>query len=170
MYTKIIGAICVIIGCGAFGFLLALEQSRCMKCLQSLMDTLDRMEWELSYRATPLPQLCRVSANQKSGKIQEIFLSLATELESQIAPDPERCMASVLGRSKDLDDVVSEALMELGANLGRFDLEGQLRGLNQTRDFCKERLNALTQNKTQRLRSYQTLGLCAGAAIVILFV
>ena len=102
--------------------------------------------------------------------IQEIFFSLATELESQIAPDPERCMASVLGRSKDLEEVVSEALMELGSNLGKFDLEGQLLGLNQTKAFCKDRLNELTQNKTQRLRSYQTLGLCAGAAIVILFV
>lgn len=170
MYSKIIGAVCVMIGCGAFGFLLAFQQRRCMRHLQSLIDTLDRMEWELSYRGTPLPQLCRSSVNQKSGMIQEIFFSLATELESQIAPDPERCMASVLGRSKDLEEVVSEALMELGSNLGKFDLEGQLRGLNQTKAFCKDRLNALTQNKTQRLRSYQTLGLCAGAAIVILFV
>lgn len=170
MYSKIIGAVCVMIGCGAFGFLLAFQQRRCMRHLQSLIDTLDRMEWELSYRGTPLPQLCRSSVNQKSGMIQEIFFSLATELESQIAPDPERCMAAVLGRSKDLEEVVSEALMELGSNLGKFDLEGQLRGLNQTKAFCKDRLNALTQNKTQRLRSYQTLGLCAGAAIVILFV
>lgn len=170
MYSKIIGAVCVMIGCGAFGFLLAFQQRRCMRHLQSLIDTLDRMEWELSYRGTPLPQLCRSSVNQKSGMIQEIFFSLATELESQIAPDPERCMAAVLGRRKDLEEVVSEALMELGSNLGKFDLEGQLRGLNQTKAFCKDRLNALTQNKTQRLRSYQTLGLCAGAAIVILFV
>ena len=170
MYTKIIGALCVVIGCGGFGFLLASQQRRCIRYLQNIIEILDRMECELCYRATSLPQLCRVSVNHKRGRIQEIFLSLAEELESQIAPDPERCMASALGRNTDLDEVVSEVLKDLGANLGEFDLEGQLRGLAQTRELCKERLNILTHNKSQRFRSYQTLGLCAGAALAILFI
>ena len=168
MYSKVIGAFCVIIGCGAFGFMLASQQRRCMRYLQGLIDTLDRMECELRYRATPLPQLCRVSVNQRSGKIQDIFLAFA--LESQIAPDPERCMASVLGMIKNLDDTISEILMDLGGNLGKYDLDGQIRGLSQTRAICLEQLNILTQNKSQRLRSYQTLGLCAGVAIAILFI
>ncbi len=170
MYFKIIGSLCVITSCGAFGFLLASQQRRCMGYLQNLIDTLDRMECELRYRATSLPQLCRVSVNNKFGKIQDIFHSLAEELESQISPDPERCMAYVLGRNTDLDEVIRDALMDFGVNLGKFDLEGQLQGITQTRERCIDRLNTLRQNISQRHRSYQTLGLCAGAALAILFV
>ena len=55
-------------------------------------------------------------------------------------------------------------------NLGKFDMSGQLRGLENARNVCRENLELLMYNKDRRLRSYQTLGLCAGAAVAILFV
>ena len=61
-------------------------------------------------------------------------------------------------------------LLELGKNLGNFDMAGQLQGLEYARTLCRENLEKLMHNKESRLRSYQTLGLCAGAAIAILFV
>ena len=61
-------------------------------------------------------------------------------------------------------------LSELGESLGRFDLPGQLKGLEAVRRKCLMELEALGRNRTERLRCYQTLGLCAGAALVILFI
>ena len=170
MQLKWIGAVCVIVSCGGFGFLIASQQIRRMRLLQNLIAVLDCMECELRYRCTPLPQLCRVSVHRNHGILWEIFCELAEELESQISPDPERCMASVLDRQEHTDAVVRRILMGFGANLGRFNMEGQLRGLEETRTACQNQLAVLMENKERRLRSYQTLGLCAGAAIAILFV
>ena len=54
--------------------------------------------------------------------------------------------------------------------IGRFDLEGQLQGLESVRVYCRDQLDNLAKDRDVRLRSYQTLGLCAGAALAILFV
>ena len=63
-----------------------------------------------------------------------------------------------------------DALILLGRWLGRFDLDGQLKGLDAVRQECRRHLEELNNNREVRLRSYQTLGLCAGAAIAILFI
>jgi hypothetical protein len=61
-------------------------------------------------------------------------------------------------------------LRELGQSLGRFDLNGQLLGIAAVRNTCRSKLQQFEKNKEVRLRSYQTLGLCAGAALAILFI
>ena len=58
----------------------------------------------------------------------------------------------------------------MGSSLGRFDLDGQLLGLEAVRVYCQEQLSEMSKDRDVRLRSYQTLGLCAGAALAILFV
>ena len=63
----------------------------------------------------------------------------------------------------------SSASSWLGASLGRFDLQGQLQGIESVRAQCRKDLAELEDNRDQRLRSYQTLGLCAGCALAILF-
>ena len=65
---------------------------------------------------------------------------------------------------------VRELLNQFGQTLGCFDLKGQLLGIEEVRSQCAAALDQLALGREDRLRSYQTLGLCAGAALVILFV
>lgn len=170
MHMKWIGAVCIVVGCGSCGFLMAWRYLLKIRRLQALINALEYMECELQYRSTPLPLLCREAGQLSQGKIQEVFLLLAEELDAQISPDAQRCMASVLARLGDMEKSLYEILFTLGTSLGRFDMQGQLRGLEHARNSCRTELSLLTENKSSRLRSYQTLGLCAGAAIAILFV
>ncbi len=78
-------------------------------------------------------------------------------------------MAAALGRSRELTGDVQKRLLQLGRCLGRYDLQGQLQGLEAVQRGCEEALTALGRDREARLRSYQTLGLCAGAALAILF-
>ena len=71
---------------------------------------------------------------------------------------------------REIPKLTRESLELLGRSLGRFDLEGQLRGLESVRQVCRHGLETLAQNSAIRNRSYQTLGLCAGAALAILFI
>lgn len=170
MNYKWIGAIFIVVSCGGFGFSVAAAQLREEKTLRQLIAALDYMECELQYRLTPLPELCRQAGADARGCIREVFLGLAGELEAQIAPDVASCMDAALARVRDLPAHTRESLQLLGQTLGRFDLPGQLKGLDAVRFACRRRLEELTTNKEPRLRSYQTLGLCAGAALAILFI
>lgn len=170
MTYKWIGAILIVVSCGGFGFSVAAAHLLEEKTLRQLISTLDLMECELQYRLTPLPDLCRLAGNDAVGCIRTVFLSLAKELEAQISPDVSSCMNAVLSTSGEIPKYTREALELLGRSLGRFDLAGQLKGLEAVRTACRRQLEALTTNKEPRLRSYQTLGICAGAALAILFI
>ena len=63
-----------------------------------------------------------------------------------------------------------QQMLLLGKSIGRFDMDGQIKGLEAVRQDCRRRLDELSKDRDTRLRSYQTLGLCAGAALAILFI
>ncbi len=169
MDIKWIGAVLIILGCGGFGFSLAAAHRAEERNLRQLIGALDYMQCELQYRLTPLPDLCRQAAGQCGGKLRTLFLTLATELEDQISPDVSRCMNVALAKVPDLTKQTAQIVQVLGNTLGRFDLDGQLMGLENARQHCRQALAELSDNRDARLRSYQTLGLCAGAALAILF-
>lgn len=79
-------------------------------------------------------------------------------------------MSAALERVGKLPTLTREELLLLGRTIGRFDMEGQLKGLESVRQECRRQVETLSYNRDTRLRSYQTLGLCAGAALAILFV
>lgn len=170
MNLQWIGALLVIACCGGVGFSMALHYKRELDGLRQLIGALDFMSCELQYRLTPLPELCRKTAELCAGSIKAVFLALAVELESQISPDVASCMTAARGKIPELPQKTSASLETLGHSLGLFDLEGQLKGLEAVRAACERELGTLEENKVQRIRSYQTLGLCAGAAVAILFI
>ena len=170
MQIKLLGAICIVAGCGGFGFLMASYHKQRILLAQKLLAVFEYMECELRYRCTPLPLLCHMVTKQKYDPIGKVFGYLADELDAQISPDAERCMAAVLEKTENLDDSIRRILEDFGVNLARFDLEGQLQGIAHSKASCRNLLECLVRNKDNRIRSYQTLGLCAGAALVILFV
>lgn len=169
MSIKLIGAVLIITGCGGVGFSMAAAHRRDENALRQLIGALDYMGCELQYHLTPLPELCRGAAGQTSGSIRAVFLTLAQELDNQIAPDANFCMNAAIAKTTKLPGLVKKNLSLLGQSLGHFDLQGQLKGLEFARQQCRRDLDELSKDRDVRLRSYQTLGLCAGSALAILF-
>lgn len=166
---KWIGAVMIILGCGGFGFTIAANHRTAENTLRQLTAALDYMECELRYRMTPLPQLCREAASERTGPVRSVFSRLAEELDAQVTPEVSSCMNAALSAAGAVPGHARSVFLGLGQTLGRFDLDGQLKGLEQARQQCRRELDGLSQNRDVRLRSYQTLGLCAGAALAILF-
>ena len=158
----------ILLGCGGFGIMIAAAHKREERMLRKLIGALDYMECELQYRMSALPELFRDTAKELDGILQTIFIELANELETYSSCDVDTCMHQVLKEKKELPVTSREGLFELGRSIGRFDLEGQLKGLDSVRQECRQKLNTISINADERRRSYQTLGLCAGAALVIL--
>lgn len=136
--------------------------------MKQLLDVLQYISCELQYHLTPLPQLCRQVGADVSGVLRDVFLSLARELDWQASADVHGCMCAALRSCHDVPPRLRRVLICLGKNLGRFDLDGQLQGLMEVKVLCQAELRDLGKNQDQRLRSYRTLGLCAGAALAIL--
>ena len=169
MIYKWLGAGLILASCGGFGFLLCVTQKREEWMLRQLVSALDEMQCELQYRLTPLPDLCHNAGLHSKGNMRVFFLNLAKELECQLSPDVYVCVNAALDRSEPFPQITRDNILQLGSWLGRFDFEGQVKGLEAVRHKCREDIQQLTENKSVRLRSYQTLGICAGAALVILF-
>ena len=169
MIIKIVGALLIICGCGSVGLLHILSLKREEAALRQLIGALDFMGCELQYRLTPLPQLCRLCAAEAREPISDVLLQLAIELEQNSIPTVSGCTAAVLRKSGKLPPVTQKMMLHLGACLGRFDAVGQLRGIENTRTMCRQALEELTENKSARHREYQTLAICVGAALAILF-
>ena len=96
MEFRWLGAILIIAGCGGCGFSLAARYRQQERTLSNLIRALERMECELQYRLTPLPDLCRMASEDTSGLLRKIFLSFARELEQRAMPDAASCMRSAI--------------------------------------------------------------------------
>lgn len=170
MMVKLIGAAMILTACGGFGFSMAYAYKQKERMLRELITAVRYMGCELTYRHTDLPHLMSLCAQQTTGQIAQVFRLLAGELERQLAPDAVCCMTCVLAGQENMPAVVKEKLQLMGQSLGRFDLDGQLSGLETVDQLCQRELDGLLLNRDARIRSYATLGLCAGVALVILFI
>ena len=170
MNFKVIGAILIVFGCGFVGFSMCASYRREERELRQILSAMDYMVCELQYRVTPLPELCRQVAAQRNGFTGLLFRNLSAELDAQVSPDVQYCLAAAASKSGSISGRLEEAICILGASLGRFDLQGQLQGLEAVRTYCQTELDQMKSGRDTRLRSYQTLGLCAGAALAILLV
>ena len=169
MTVKLIGAVLIILGTGGVGFSIAGSHRREVRTLQQLLTAVNYMYSELQYSLMPLPELCTRTAEMTTGSIRRFFMSLSDQLNAQISPHVRSCVEAALIQC-DITDKSKSILKLLGDTLGCFDLKGQLSGLDTIRDRAKNAIQLCTNNQDMRLRSYQTLGLCAGAAIVIIFI
>lgn len=170
MLLKWIGGLCILVGCSSAGFLISANQRREERCLRALISVIEYMICELEYRLTPLPELCKEASQQATGSLGRFFEILSQELEDQISPDVTSCVNAALSRISSMPQMCGHCLEALGMSLGRFDIGGQLKEMNSVKLLCKELLDKHCQNKEQRYRSYQTLGICAGAGLAILFI
>jgi len=170
MSLKLFGAALIVVGCGGFGFLIAASYKQEENALRQLIGILDLMQSELQFRMTPLPDLIRQAGTESKNPIGQFMTVLSSELESQTSPDVDGCVQAALNKVEDLPKRVKKALEQMGTSFGRFDAEGQIRGIESVRSFCAAELDAMADNRDARLRSYQTLSLCMGAALAILFI
>lgn len=162
--AKWLGAICVILGCGAVSFALVNAHRREEKALRQLLMILERFETELSYRELPLPHLLRQVEPVGVGKV---FASLAKLLEENRYPAVEDAMQAALIDTQ-LPPRVKVLLGMLGSCLGRYDLDGQLQSLSVVKAECVRQHSMHCENQEAKLRNYRTMGICAGLVLAIL--
>ena len=170
MILKIMGALLILSGCAGYGVMICTAYRREEEMLVQLLHTLDYMQCELQFRMTPLPELCVQTGACCKGKISQFWMNLSEELCLQTSADVSGCILVAKKSVGTLPPHVDKVLDILAQSLGQFDAQGQLQALESTRTHCRTELEAMRNGREDRLQSYQTLSICAGAALVILLV
>lgn len=170
MIVKILGVVLTVASCGILGIQIAASYIKEIKQFKSLIYVLEYMESELTYRRIPLPDICRMIGSMNIGLIGKIFAKVATLLDAKTSSSVVSCMQIAL---LDVDGVsrnLTPVMKQLGCNLGKFDVDGQIVGIRSVKEECRSILKSLETNQTEKMRSIKTLGVCAGAAVAILLV
>jgi len=168
VYIKWIGTMLIVAGCGGIGFSMAMNCRKERKALQDLSGALSHIASELEYRLTPLPELFSKISQCGSGCVFSLFLNLGQALSRQVTPNAGVCLEVVLRTSRQVPPLTTSIIRELAMGLGQYDAEGQQRQIMRVKEHCDRELDILSNQKEERIRRYQTLGLCTGAAIAIL--
>ena len=166
---KLFGAAMIIAGCGGMGAAIVCDHRKQVHELKSLKNAIQEMLWELKYRVSPLPELCHVGAMAARGTVRQVFTELMQRLEENRLDCIAGCVNGLAGKYP-LSRRTRNCLRYLGDSLGRYDLEGQIQGLEEAKDLCRRELEELKEVGSEQLRTCQTLAVCAGVALVILFI
>lgn len=170
MTIKLIGATFVVIGCTAFGYLVASNINKECNSLRQLIAALDYILCEISYRKTPLPELFRLTSAVCSGELCGLFLTIANELERQALKDANKCVLTALKKHQSIPRYTAHCITLLAQTIGTFNLTGQLKSIESIKAEANRLLTVCNENLANKSRCYKTLGISAGAALAIIFV
>ncbi len=164
---KWVGAVLVVLSCSSCGMMMAAAYRREEVLLRQLREIMEWMACELRCRATDLPCLFLRATQRTQGPLGTLFDRMSTALSGRVEPDAMTCMETAL-RAVCLPGKVRQIALQLGASLGEFHLEGQVRQLEAVGAECSRLLEEHVSNRDSRLRTYRTMGVCGGLALAIL--
>lgn len=167
---KIVGILMVVLGATSTGFGLSAYVRRSVQTLQQLIATLEQMKSEFLFRKTPLPELVRILSVSSNGDVAAFWGVVADALyqrrESSVYEIMRRALSS--RQAAGFSVPVRRILLNLGAGLGHYDTAGQVRAVDLALSRLGGQLTELQAEQKARVRSYCTLGICAGLALAIL--
>lgn len=170
MWVRLAGAIATVSACSCFGFAVASDYRRRIRMLRDFLTCLQEMTLCLQQDVTPLPELVKRAGSLGRGRVFKVMDSLSAYLSSGACADVPGCMRLALQAVPVEDTYIHRLFTELGRNLGRFDLPGQVQGLTSLSEITTSALQKLEQEQTSAVRVYRTLGIFGGMALAVLMI
>ena len=167
---RALGFVLILSGASCVGIRQAACIRRACRLYEDLRIALVWLKNEIQSALTPLEQ----AFDQVSGLIADPLSSLFAALAQKIRDDPgcstvglaARYFASRPEMPPELLDVVYDLLRMLG----RQDTAAQVNALELALSRTELLRKRLEQDKTERCRSYRTLGICAGLALAVILI
>ncbi|MCI2106959.1 MAG: stage III sporulation protein AB [Intestinimonas sp.] len=167
---KLLGAFLLALGASGLGFGAAAQLRARVRALRSLTGALAQMERELSFRLTPTPQLFSQLAQQAQPPADLFFARCRDGLSELGDKTLSEVWREALAEESDLllEPRTWQIMESLGSVLGRFDAEQQQQAIRGCVEELRLCLHQTEADSTRLGRVYSTLGMGAGALMVIL--
>lgn len=170
---KLIGALLILLSGTAVGFIQATKYIDRPKELRTLIHALQRLETEIDYGHTPLPEAFTIMAKSIDAPINRLFQSMAYLLQG----DEELSLQEAWTRAIDenwsstsLKNREKEVLLRIGSVLGMSDSENQRKHLELARIQLKAEEASAREEQDKFVKMWRSLGVLGAVLIVILMV
>lgn len=165
---KLIGIAFVLFSASSVGFRISKGLGGQCRLARQILHALQVLRNEIACCCTPLPQAFALLAVASDGALESIFSRVAREMDRQRWLTPEQAMISALEETSlgPFDSV----LRNLCVKLGKYDVQAQIQGIEMAKEQTEEFLHTLEAEQNLKSKTYKTLGICAGLALVILLI
>lgn len=171
LLLKLIGTVLILSSGLSFGLAVSQSYVKRMASIQSLLQALDIMEKEISYRMTPIPEILSVLAQNTSQPYSILFRNVCMGLKK----DPTRNLSvqwqeSLLEiqRPMNLSDDVCTVLRSFADVIGKYEVEEQRRTIFYISDRLKDYLLRAEKEKESKGKVYRTCSIATCILLVIL--
>ena len=136
--------------------------------LRDLIDGLEKLGRELSFRLTPLPELLRMIGRELEGPVGTFFLNCGVAVTKGDAPMREIWEKEGQTLQGYLSEQPLDVFLRIGRFLGRSDWQEEsaylVAAVHQLKEILKEEQTELSR----RGQLYRTLGPAAGGILILL--
>jgi stage III sporulation protein AB len=168
---KFIGAVCIIIAASLYGFLQALHYARRPKQIRGLIGALQRMETEMTYALTPLPELLASLAKQTVEPLADLYRKTSEQLTSSSGMSTREIWQHEVQetwKKTSMKLPEQEVMLQLGHVLGMSDRSDQVKHLRlAVSQLQVEEVDAREEQRKYE-KMWKSLGVLIGGLIVIL--
>lgn len=168
---KLLGAMLILLAGTLVGFYQASQLSRRPKQVSELIRLLQRLETEIVYGFTPLPEALRQTGRSGTPPVGTLFLNTAAELAK---PDGRSVQTiweqtvTLSWRHTSMKVSEREVLLQLGHTLGLTDREDQVKHLRLAVSQLQGEAEYAREEQQRYERMWKSLGVLMGLLVVIL--
>lgn len=167
---KLLGAVLILAAGTAFGFAKANAYARRPRQIRQLIHALQRLETDMTYGHTPLPEALLRMAGQLGPPLSGMIRAAAEPLLSASGLTAAESWSAALktyGKQTDLSPNEREVLGQLGLTLGISDREDQAKHLRLAVSLLQDEEQAARDDQKRYEKMWRSLGALAGAFVVI---
>lgn len=168
---KLAGNIIIFMCCTALGFLKAVSYKDRRKEIESIIELLELMKIEISYRKDPLPKTLRRVAESKSCWFSDVMNECAELIDMQkpLIDSWEIAVSNNMNKCPlTKEDLL--VIRDIPMGLGRSDSDNQEKVLKPIGIRLRERYDLSLEIEKKQGRMFRSMGIATGAVIVIILI
>mgnify|MGYP001497544330 CR=1 FL=1 len=168
---KLFGAVLVLFSGTMIGLFQANRFSERPRQIRDLLRALQRLETEIGYGLTPLPDALKKMAQPVQPPTKSIWEELAHRMTEDSGLSAAQIWVQVVEqywRRTSMKAAEKEVILQLGQNIGISDREDQLKHIQLAKEQLRAEEDEAMQERDRYSKMWKTLGGLAGAFVVIL--
>lgn len=168
---KLLGALCILFAGTLLGFYQALQLSRRPSQIRQLIQALQRLETEVMYGFTPLPDAFRAISKPLSAPLAKLFQLAADQLignKGFTTQESLQYAVSECWKHTSMKQSERDVVEQLGYSLGITDREDQIKHLRLAISHLHAEEATACDEQKRFEKMWKSLGLLSAALVVLL--
>ncbi|WNQ09403.1 stage III sporulation protein SpoIIIAB [Paenibacillus aurantius] len=168
---KLIGALFVLFAGTMLGFYQAGQLARRPRQIRQLILALQRLETEILYGFSPLPEALQTVSRPLASPLSELFRQASDSMEERSGASAEESWNGAVSRTwgqTSMKGNEQEVMKQLGHTLGISDREDQIKHIRLAVSHLQAEEQTAAEEQKRFEKMWKSLGVLAAALIVLL--